>query len=224
MIIGNTLLDGLMKIEVEGIRPYLRKTVLEKDAILMKSGDPAENIYFPTAGMISCMGSTSEGEQLEIYAAGAHDVVGATALSGNKLSFHAKVQIAGEAAVIEGKHFFRLLERFHRFRELFFLYLNTMMIKIGQRVCCVRFHETSARVSQWLALVCEITQKTQVDCTQQSIADAIGTRRATVTMILGDLEERGIIQRNRGRICVLQPLALQSLSCECFRILRPQEL
>ena len=164
------------------------------------------------------MGCTSSGEQLEIYAAGRHDAIG---LSGSKSECGlGKVQIQGSAVTVDRKELFGLLPRLESLGDILLKYLANLTVRIGQRACCAHFHRTPARISLWLAVAAEITGRLDLDCTQQSIADAVGTRRSTVTVAIGELERQNVLRCQRGRIDIIDPLRLQAESCECLEALR----
>jgi CRP-like cAMP-binding protein len=216
---GNVILDSLPANEIDLIRPYLRTAALNKDSVLIEPGDASENLYFPRTGLISCIASTSIGEQMEIHAAGANDVIGL--VDTDRQPWRAKVQIQGEAAMLSYKKLLCLLPRMEKLRHVLFDYLENLTVRIAQRVCCAKLHATSERVCLWLALAMAITNAAELDCTQQAMADLIGARRATVTVILGELEQERLIHCTRGRIHIVDKKGLENLSCDCFEVLRP---
>jgi Mn-dependent DtxR family transcriptional regulator len=59
-----------------------------------------------------------------------------------------------------------------------------------------------------------------IPCTHQAIADALGTRRASVTLVLNSLAEKGVIELHRGRIRITNGSGLESASCECFQLIK----
>src|SRR5215831_19791526 len=179
---GNELLDSIPEHEINLFRPYLGTEILKKDSVLIEAGAEPERLYFPTSGLVSCIVSTSGGEQLEVYPAGSRDVVGL--IHNTKQSWHAKVLIAGDAVTLQRRVLFRLLPQMKLFRDALMGYLAALTTFVGQRVCCAHFHTPIERVCLWLALASEITKTCDLECTQQSIADAIGVRRATVTVAL----------------------------------------
>ena len=213
--IGNKLLDSLPANELGIIKPYLEESPLTKQSALTNPGEKSKVVYFPITGLVSCMGCTPAGEQLEIYAAGRHDVIGVTGDSSV-----AKVQIQGSAATVERKHLFDLLPRLETFRDILLRYLANLTIRVGQRACCAHFHRTPARICLWLVLAAEITGNLQLECTQQSIADAVGTRRSTVTVAMGELERRNVVSCRRGQIDIIDPVRLQAECCDCLGALR----
>ena len=48
--------------------------------------------------------------------------------------------------------------------------------------------------------------------THDQLADLVGTTRETTTKVLGDLRERNLIRLRRGRIDVLDPVAVLGLA------------
>ena len=53
--VGNRLLAALPPADFGLLTPYLQKVSLEQDAVLLRSGDPIEQVYFPHSGTISFM-------------------------------------------------------------------------------------------------------------------------------------------------------------------------
>ena len=221
MNIGNRILDCLPHSELETLNPHLKRTTLAKP-LEWKTGGESDRLYFPTAGLVSCMAATSKGEQLEIYAAGSTDVVGLIRTADE--SWHAKVQIPGGAAAIKREDLDQLLPRLARFRELLYQYLAFVMARLARQVACVRFHATSARLCSWLAIASDLVQSTDLVCTQQNVAEALGARRATVTIELGALQRQNVVRCERGKIRILDRASLRKRSCDCFRLMHNDRL
>jgi len=59
-----------------------------------------------------------------------------------------------------------------------------------------------------------------VPCTHQAIADALGTRRASATVVLKSLEERGVIEQRRGRVIICSRSELEANSCDCYELIK----
>src|SRR5262245_25825700 len=60
--VGNRLLDSLPRSDFELLRPHLRLVALERDAILLHSGSLAEQLHFPTSGLIASIMEMPNGE------------------------------------------------------------------------------------------------------------------------------------------------------------------
>jgi CRP-like cAMP-binding protein len=62
----------------------------------------------------------------------------------------------------------------------------------------------------------------QLNMTQELIANMLGVRREGVTEAAGKLQRLGIIHYHRGHIEVLDRPKLQSLSCECYAVVKKE--
>ena len=56
----------------------------------------------------------------------------------------------------------------------------------------------------------------------ESIAQMLGARRTTVTLIARRLQFAGLIRYRRGRIIILDKVGLEHLACECYGAIRRQ--
>ena len=58
--------------------------------------------------------------------------------------------------------------------------------------------------------------------TQDLVSHALGVRREGVTEVIGDLQKAGAIHCSRGRMTVLDRLALQARACECYAVVKKE--
>ncbi len=220
MRIGNRFLEALPPREFGLVSPHLRKTVLPKNAVLSEDGQRVERLYFPISGLISCMASTSAGQRMEIYSGGHNDVVNVPGMLNENASLQTKVQFPGVAFTLAGNEFFRLIEVTHVFPRLLFRYLQILFERFARAAVCARFHQAEQRVCLWLALAAENIKGSELECTHESIAEAVGARRATVTTTLATLEQKEVIYRGRGSLTILSMEYLECLTCDCLHAIR----
>jgi Crp-like helix-turn-helix domain len=50
----------------------------------------------------------------------------------------------------------------------------------------------------------------------------LGSRRATVTVAAGILQEAGLIRYQRGRVTIVNRAGLESAACECYRVIETE--
>lgn len=58
------------------------------------------------------------------------------------------------------------------------------------------------------------------DLTQEYLAEMIGAQRTTVTVIVGNLQRKGLIRCSRGHVTIIDRENLIGFACECYRITR----
>ena len=61
-----------------------------------------------------------------------------------------------------------------------------------------------------------------VPLTQESLAHMLGTRRASVTMAAGFLQDASLIKYARGTITIVNRDKLVAAACECYEIMTQQ--
>jgi Mn-dependent DtxR family transcriptional regulator len=56
--------------------------------------------------------------------------------------------------------------------------------------------------------------------TQEFLADMLGTRRTTVTLVAGSLQRRGLIDYKRAKITIFDREGLEEASCDCYKVIK----
>ena len=74
--IGNGLLAALPPADFGMLVPHLRKVSLERDAVLVRSGDPIDQIYFPESGTIAFIMEMPNGQTVATAVVGNEGAVG----------------------------------------------------------------------------------------------------------------------------------------------------
>src|SRR5205814_7781311 len=95
---GNGILAQLGPESLELLVPHLRDFPMEPGSVLYAEGAVAEQIYFPTAGLISLVLTTEKGDSVEVGLIGHEGVLGTFTACGLSESFTvANVQARGAA-------------------------------------------------------------------------------------------------------------------------------
>jgi DNA-binding transcriptional regulator YhcF (GntR family) len=64
----------------------------------------------------------------------------------------------------------------------------------------------------------------QLLLTQEFLAEMLGVRRTTVTLLAQELQRSGVLRYTRGRITILDRAALEARACECYGVNRKLSL
>ena len=67
---------------------------------------------------------------------------------------------------------------------------------------------------------CRFARKRRASAYQEYIAQMLGVRRTSVTVVARTLQEAGLIRYKRGKIKLLDIPALQDTACECYEAIK----
>jgi CRP-like cAMP-binding protein len=219
--VGNRLLAALPEQAIALLAPDLRQSTLPQGVVCYGAGDPIDQVYFPRTGMISLLVTTGDGDMVEIGSVGCEGAVGVQCGNGPCFSFtRAIVQIGGNFWIIAAPLFEAATSRSAELRELIFAYIETLWAETQQNAACNAIHDGSSRLCRWLLQCADRTGSDQVLLTHEFLAEMLGVRRTTVTLLAQELQKRGIFRYSRGRITILDRAALEACACECYEVIR----
>jgi len=112
------------------------------------------------------------------------------------------------------------LRRTASFNRLLLRYSEAVMVQLAQLAACNRTHSMEQRCARWLLMARDRVESDEFPLTQQFLADMLGVRRATVTVVAGALHKAGLIDYSRGRIHIVNSRGLEGAACECYEIIR----
>lgn len=189
--------------------------------VLFRSEETAEHAYFMTSGLASVVSSMADGAAVEVGMHGREGVVGMLHMLGSKVSpTDCFMQLDGSGLRIpldELRAAFRLAEDF---REGVLGFVQTEMMILSQIAACHRLHESEERLARWLLMAQDRVQTDVLDLTQEFLAEMLGARRATVTLVAGTLQRSGLIEYHRGRVKISDRAGLEDAACDCYQIVR----
>jgi CRP-like cAMP-binding protein len=218
---GNRLLAVLPEEAIALLAPDLRQVTLPQRVVCYGAGDSIDQVYFPQTGVISLLVTTGDGNTVETSLVGREGAVGLQCGNGPCLSFtRAIVQIGGEFWAISAPRFEATASRSAELRELIFTYVETLWAEAQQNAACNAIHDGSSRLCRWLLQYADRTGSERVLLTQESLAEMLGMRRTTVTLLAQELQKRGVLRYSRGRITILDRAALEAGACECYEVIR----
>jgi len=217
----NQLLAALTPNAIALMRPDLRSISLKQGHELYDPGDDIDQIYFPQSGLLSLVVVTKDGRFFETSAVGRDGAVGLQAGLGPRRSFtRATVQIAGKFSVIPADRFASIVQDDRTLRDLISRYIEVLWAEAQQIAACNAGHDASARLCRWLLQCADRIGLDLVELTQEFLAQMLGARRTTVTLLAKSLQEQGVIKYRRGRIQILDRERLKHFACECYHVMQ----
>jgi CRP-like cAMP-binding protein len=212
---SNQLLARLDETTFAALKPHLAVVRLEHGRVISETHDTVRKVYFPHAGIISCVVELIGGGAIETGMIGKDGEYGAAAALDHKMSLNVvSVQMACEASVIDADHFRRLALENQRLRQLVMAYEQFFLAQVQQTSACNAVHRVEERACKWLLRMQKLAGDDLL-LTQEFLANMMGVRRVTVTEIAVGLQAAGMISYKRGRIQILDLAKIRAVACEC---------
>ncbi len=220
---GNRLLDSLPPAEKADLAPHLEQVRLELKDVLLDRGKHIYSVYFPLSSVASLLNMVEGTGGVEIATVGNEGLLGLSVSWGidtlNPREF-VQCQVPGDALVMDAETFAAKLAGEGELSWLVHRYTQAFVTQIGQQVACNGLHSVEERCARWMLLTQDRVGSDEFPLTQEFLAQMLGVRRASVTVVAGTLQQAGFINFRRGRIRVTDRRGLESASCDCYGVLR----
>jgi CRP-like cAMP-binding protein len=218
----NRLLQLISRAEARRLQPHFETVSLRVRDELYRKDEPISHVYFPTGGVVSLV-AEADTKPVEVSTIGNEGMVGvAVFLGATKTAMRAFTQVPGEALRMKSKAFRAELERDGELDKVLRLYVQAFMTQVTQNVVCNIRHSVEQRMCRWLLITHDRVGENEFPLTQDFLSQMLGVRRATVTVVAGILQRRGLISYFHGRIRIADRRGLEKESCMCYGVVRQE--
>ena len=217
----NELLRRLNQEDLDLIEPYLVRSELPLRTMLENRNSPIEFVYFLEDGIGSIVAKMPMGRDTEVGLIGFEGMTGTALVLGDDQSTHeCYVQLAGEAHRLPADRFLSVLSQSETLRPFLLRYVQLLFIQTGYTALVNARSKLEERLARWLLMCDDRVAGDRLTITHEFLAIMLGVHRPTVTLVLGTLQQDGLISTRYGRIRVLRRRRLQEASCECYDVIR----
>lgn len=221
--IHNEILLNLPRKESDRILPSLEFVRLSLRHVIHETGETMKSGLFCNSGLFSVLTVMPDGKSVEVGLVGKEGFSAVPLVAGFRTSNTRTVAQAESTAFRIDASILRsilrecpVLERQLQ-RAAQFLALQATHI-----AACNRLHEVNERLARWLLMTQDRIGGNSLPLTQEFIAQMLGTRRSSVTVSAGTLQEAGLITYTRGNVTILDRSRLEEAACDCYRLLQEQ--
>jgi CRP-like cAMP-binding protein len=185
---------------------------------IYRHGGPISHVYFPKSGAICLMILMEGGKAIDANSVGNEGMIGVSAYLGLEFSpIIAIAQIPGESLRISTFSFLQALKAGGAFEKLIRRYLAYSLRAAHQTVACNLLHSVQERMCRWLLTAQDRVGPGQdLLFTHEFLADMLGVRRQTVSLIAGIMQTAGLISYRRGRLRIINREGLKAACCKCY--------
>jgi CRP-like cAMP-binding protein len=213
----NLLLDSLSAGDTAALHSHLKPVFLDQQKILFDAGERIDAVYFPTGAIVSLVVGLSTGEMIEVAMVGRDGVVGAAAALDGRISLsRAIVQLGGDAFRCEVDALKGAAMQSQSMLAILIRHEQTVYSQAQQSVACMASHDIEARLCRWLLRARDLANSDTLHFTQEFLAEMLGVRRSSVSVVAHILQQAGLIKYARGKIQVVNLDGLQETACECY--------
>ena len=218
---ANRLLAALPAEARQQIVRASESIALELRHPLIEPEHPITHVHFVTSGVASNVVVMSDGGIVEVGTIGNEGMVGLALLFGAETSPHETFQqVTGSALRMPAEAFRHSLATIPEFSKIMHRYAQAYFVQVSQSTACNRLHSAEERCARWLLMTADRAQGPEFDLTHEFLAQMLGVRRASVTVVAGALQQAGLIAYSRGSIRILDRPRLEEAACECYAITR----
>jgi CRP-like cAMP-binding protein len=213
---ANTFLRLLPSADLALFEADLRVVELTQGQVLAQPHQLMEKLYFPHSGIVSYVVELSDGNMIETGMVGRDGVVGALQAIDDKVSPNKiVVQVPGKASVVGMDLLRKAIDGCASLRVMLAKHEQFFLAQVQQSVGCNASHTVQARMCRWLLRMHDLTG-TELPLTQEFMAQMMGVRRTSVSLVAAELQAAGLIAYRRGHVRIVNLEKLKEAGCECY--------
>src|SRR4051812_8957910 len=197
----NHILASLPPADFELLRPHLKPFVLVHEDLLFDTNETVNWVYFPHSGVISLVVGLADGQVIEAAMVGRDSLVGGSVAMDGKVALNrGLVQVAGTASILDAEILRDIAEKSPSFRTTLIRHEQALFAQAQQSAACNASHSVEARMARWLLRTRDLTGSDKLDLTQEFLAQMLGVRRTSVSLVANTLQNAGLIRYRRGHV------------------------
>ncbi len=227
----NGFLSSLSADDFDLIRPHLKTVDMAQDLVIINAGEVLKRAYMPHRGMISLVVDLARGEHVQIAMIGRQSIFGVFSALGDAVALNsAVVLVPGPASTIDLDRLRMAADQSATLRAIMLRHGLAIYAQIQQTAGCNASHTVESRLARCLLQTHDLSGGVKLLLTQEALAQMIGARRNSVSLVASTLQQAGYIHYSRGHIEITDIEGLRRTACECYasvkaqyeRLLRPR--
>ena len=192
--------------------------VIDRNKTIFFPGDPAERVYLIRRGAVRLSRVYESGEEITVALLRENSLFGVLSLlTGHRSDrfYHSVAFTRVEMVTAPATSVRQAIEADTSVGLLLLQGLSSRILQTETMIETLTHRDMSSRLVSFLLVLCRDfgipgNQGITIDLrlSHQAIAEAIGSTRVTITRLLGDLRNSGLVEIDRKKITVLDPIAL----------------
>ncbi len=219
----NKILLSLSRKECKNALDKLEFVRLKLHQVIHEAGESIKSGYFVNDGMMSVLAVQPDGKSVEVGLIGKEGFVGLSLLVGYRTSpTRVVVQGDGTAYRCTDGTLKLLIKDCPDLEKQLNRFSHQLAMQTTQIAACNRLHGVEERLARWILMTQDRIGSDKLPLTQEFLAQMLGTRRASVSVAAGILQNAGLISYTRGSVKILDREKLEDAACDCYGIVQQQ--
>jgi CRP-like cAMP-binding protein len=219
----NRLLDLLPEAELARLLPQMERVSCKLGDVVFERKEPIRIVDFPIGAVISLVIVMEDGAVVEAGTVGNEGMSGVPFVLRTQISLsRAFYQLPGESLRMSARTFQEEMGRRGAFYDIMHRHAQVYVTQVSQSAACNRVHPVEQRLCRWILMSQDRVGSDKLALTQEILAQMLGVRRASVSVVAGMLQKAGFISYTRGLITILDRAGLEASACECYGVVRAE--
>ena len=215
----NWLLAQFASADYERLRLNLEPVTFQHREVLYAPRHAIEFVYFIESGVASLVATMHNSDTAEVGTVGNEGFVGLPVVFGEKTpAIGVYVQVAGAGLRMPATAFRQQFDQSAALRLVVLRYAAVFFNQVAQSAACAHLHPLEKRCCRWLMMTRDRMTSDRFALTQEFLAMMLGVRRSSVSVVMGKLQEDGLVRYSRGQVTILDRKALRAAACECYHV------
>ncbi len=217
----NRLLAAVPRAALESVAGRMTVSAAMRDQVVHQPGERMDSVMFPLEGLFSLVVTDPFGSFTSIATVGREGAIElAPALGSVPVPTEIVCLIGGMIAEMPTDDLRMLLDASPPFRSAIFRYMGARFVDCVEVSACHRLHPLEARMARCLLTTRDRIERDEFPCTHEQLAGLLGATRPKVSLALKTLQRAGTVIHSRGSVRILDPVALEAMTCGCYTTIR----
>ena len=217
----NHVIASLTPKDFDLLGRHLKPFELVHEDLLFDAGETVNWAYFPHSGVISLVVGLADGQLIETAMIGNDSLAGGSSAMDGRVSLNRGiVQVAGVASILDVDVLREVAEQSPAFRTMLIRHEQALFAQAQQSAACNASHSVESRLARWLLRTRDLNGGNKLELTQEFLAQMLGVRRTSVSLVANTLQSAGFIRYSRGHVEILNLDGLRETACECYETVK----
>jgi CRP-like cAMP-binding protein len=209
----NLILSRLTDRDFRLIEADLEDVDLPVRRVLEQPQRRIDSVYFPESGFASVVANGAGKDPIEVGIIGREGMTGLSVLLGNERPKHQTyMQAPGKGRRLKTSILRKAIDQRTTLHRSLLRYVNYFLDQAAMTALANGRSTIEARLARWLLMADDRVEGGKLPLTHEFLAMMLGVRRPGVTVAVQLLERKGLIERQRASIVIIDRKALEKLS------------